>query len=59
MTAYHNLATMAIDGIQQNVAYTDLHTSDISTLSDPTQHVPWDAIPNVFLDASAVCARCA
>ena len=42
VTAYHNLATMVIDGIQQNIAYTDLHTSSISALSDPTQYVPWD-----------------
>ena len=54
VTAYYNLATMVIDGVQQNISYTDLHTSNISTLSDPTQHVPWETISIVFVDAEGV-----
>ena len=54
VTAYHNLAMMVIDGVQQNIAYTNLHTSNICTLSVPTQHVPWETIPIVFVDAEGV-----
>ena len=54
VTAYHNLAIMIIDGVQQNIAYTDLHTSKICTLSVPTQHVPWETIPIVFVNAEGV-----
>ena len=54
VTAYHNLTTLVIDGAQQGITYTDLQTSDISTLSDPTQHVPWDTIPIVFVDAEGI-----
>ena len=54
VTAYHNLAVMIIDGVQQNIAYTDLHTSKICTLSVPTQHVPWETIPIVFVNAEGV-----
>jgi len=54
VTAYHNLAAMVIDGIQQNIAYACLQSGDISSLCDPTQHVPWDTISIVVVDAEGI-----
>ena len=54
LTAYHDLATMVFDGVQQNTAYADLRSANVSTLSDPTQHIPGEQIPLVIVDAEGV-----
>ena len=54
VAAYHQLAMMVIDGAQQNIAYADLLTANVSTLSDPSQHVPGQPIQIVIVDPEGV-----
>ena len=54
VTAYRNLAMMVIDGVQQNIEYAGLYTEKICTLSVPTQHVPWETIQIVIVNAEGV-----
>ena len=45
VAAYHDLAMMVVDGVGQQIAYSNLRTGNVSTLSDPTQHVPGERSP--------------
>ena len=40
VSAYQELGLMCIDGRYLKIAYSDLHTANISTLLDPARHVP-------------------
>ena len=45
---------MVIDVVEQHVAYYDLHPANVSTLFDPTSHVPSERVPSIILDAAGV-----
>ena len=45
---------MAIDGVAEQIAYTDVHTSTVATLVQPAQNVFGEQVPVVVLDATDV-----
>ena len=54
VSAYQQLGIMCIDGRSHKIAYSDLHTANISTLCDPNRHVPGSSISCVICDAEGV-----
>ena len=63
MTAYRDLALMVIDGMQQNITYSDMHTANIATLKDPGTHRHGTSVASIVVDAEGVqrkqCTRSA
>jgi hypothetical protein len=54
VSAYQELGLMCIDGRSLMIAYSDLHTANISTLKDPTGHLPGRRVPCVISNAEGV-----
>jgi hypothetical protein len=54
LSAYQELVMMAIDGVAEQVSYTDVHTANVATLGQPTQYVLGERVPVVILDATEV-----
>ena len=54
VSAYQDLGTRCIDGRSLKIAYSDLHTANISTLCDPDSHTPGQRVPCVICDAEGV-----
>ena len=54
VSAYQELGLMCIDGRYLKIAYSDLHTANISTLLDPARHVPGSSTCCVICDAEGV-----
>ena len=54
VSAYQELGLMCIDGRSLMIAYSDLHTANISTLKDPTGHLPGRRVPCVIGNAEGV-----
>jgi hypothetical protein len=54
VSAYQDLGVMCIDGRILQIAYSDLHTANISTLKDPTDHVIGQRVPCMIGDAAGV-----
>ena len=54
ITAYRELALMVIDGVEQNIAYGDLHTANLATLKDPTTHIEGSSVPSIVVSAECV-----
>ena len=54
ITAYRELALMVIDGVEQNIAYGDLHTANPATLKDPTTHIGGSSVPSIVVPAECV-----
>jgi len=63
VTAYRDLALMVIDGVQQNITYSDMHTANIATLKDPCTHRHGASVASIVVDAEGVqrkqCTRTA
>ena len=53
-SAIFDLITMMFDGQTLDIGYGDMHTGNISTLSNPGAHVPGNNVPSVICDAEAV-----
>ena len=45
---------MVIDGVAQQISYTDMHTANVATQAEPTQHVLGEHVNVVIVDAQAV-----
>jgi hypothetical protein len=54
VSAYQELGVMCIDGRILQIAYSDLHTANISTLKDPTDHVIGQRVPCMIGDAAGL-----
>ncbi len=54
IAAYRELAAMVIDGVQQNIAYGDMHSANIATLADPTTHTEGSSVQSIVVDAEGV-----
>ena len=54
VSAYQDLAMMVIDGVAQQISYTDLHTANVATQADPTQHMLGAQGDLVVVDTEAV-----
>ena len=54
VSAYQDLAMMVIDGVAQQIAYTDVHTTKVTTWVKPTQHVLGEQVPVVIVDTEVV-----
>ena len=54
VSAYQELGLMCIDGRYLKIAYSDLHTANISTLLDPASHVPGSSAGCVICDAEGI-----
>ena len=54
ITAYREIALMVIDGVEQNIAYVDLHTANPATLKDPTTHIEGSSVPSIVVPAECV-----
>ena len=54
VSAYQQLGVMCIDGRSHKIAYSDLHTANISTLCDPYSHSPGQTVLSVVCDAEGV-----
>ena len=54
VSAYQGLAMMVIDGVAQQISYTDIYTSNVATQADPTQHELGADVHVVFVDAESV-----
>jgi hypothetical protein len=54
VSAYQDLGVMCIDGRILQIAYSDLHTANISTLKDPTDHVIGQRVPCMIGDATGL-----
>ena len=57
VSAMIDLISMMFDGQTFDISYTDTHTANISTLSDPAKHVPGQNVPSVICDAEGVSGR--
>ena len=47
---------MIFDGVSAEIAYSDLHTANISTPADPGEHVPGNNVRSVVCDAEGIGA---
>ena len=54
VSAYQELAIVCIDGRTLQIAYSDMRTANISTLSEPSNHIPGQRVPCVVVDAEGV-----
>jgi hypothetical protein len=54
LSAYRDLSVMVIDGVSQNIAYSDMHTANVGTRANPENHVPGNPIASVVVDAEGV-----
>ena len=54
VTAYQELAIMVIDGVADRLCYVDLHTANVATQAEPTQHVLGEHIKVIILGTEGV-----
>ena len=54
VTAYQELAIMVIDGVVDRLCYVDLHTANVATQAEPTQHVLGEHIKVIILGTEGV-----
>ena len=54
VSAYQDLGVMCVDGRHLTIAYSDMHTVNVSALSKPEEHVPGNRVPCVICDAEGV-----
>ena len=54
VSAYQDLGCICIDGRSLMIAYSDLLTTNINTLKDPTEHLPGRRVPCVIGEAEGV-----
>jgi hypothetical protein len=50
VAAYQDLAMMLIDGIAEQIVYTDVRTAKVTTVIEPTQHVLGEEVPVVIVE---------
>ena len=54
VSAYQGLAMMVIDGVAQQISYTDVFATNVATHADPRQHELGADVHVVFVDAESV-----
>jgi hypothetical protein len=54
VSAYQGLAMMVIDGVAQQISYTDMYTANVATQADPTLHVLGAQVDVVCVDTESV-----
>ena len=54
VTAYQELAIMVIDGVADRLCYVNLHTANVATQAEPTQHVLGEHIKVTILGTEGV-----
>ena len=57
VSAIIDLISMFFDGQDFGIGYSDMHTANICTLSDPAKHVSGQNVPSVICDAEGVSGR--
>ncbi len=54
LTAYRDLAIMVVDGVQLDIAYSDMRTANLATLKDPLTHRHCTSVASIVVDAEGV-----
>ena len=54
VTAYRDLAMMAIEGVDLQIAYGVLQAANVCTVSEPTKYIPGQAVPFVIVGAKKI-----
>ena len=54
VSAYQGLAMMVIDGVAQQISYTDVFATNVATHADPRQHELGADVHVVFVDTESV-----